>query len=299
MKGSDKAVLLGVVMAVILGFFFFTVLAPKRDQASQLGKDVSDLKAQIAQEQQVAQYGTEAQSKFPQFYARLVVLGKAVPDNADTASLLVQLSAIAHHTNVKFQGISLSATNTAASAAATAGSGSSSTSTSTSSTGTSGSSTSSGGTSTPPPPSSSSSSASSATATPAASTTPAPATEAGAANLPIGATVGSGNLGVMPYSLSFSGNYFQIADFLQGLDNLIHTRGSTVAANGRLMTIDGFSLSDPAGLGPNPQLKVTVAVTSFVTPSSQGLTAGASPSGPAPVTGQPQTQPASAAVSAP
>jgi Tfp pilus assembly protein PilO len=104
----------------------------------------------------------------------------------------------------------------------------------------------------------------------------------------------------MPYSLSFNGDYFAVADFLKGLDDLIHTRGnSEVAANGRLLTIDGFSLSNAQSLGPNPKLSVSVAVTSYVTPSTQGLTAGASPSGPAPSTSTPQTQPASAAVSAP
>src|SRR4029079_16841830 len=165
MKGSDKAVLLGVVMAVILGFFFFTVLAPKRDKASQLGKDVSSMKGQLAQEPQVAQYGEDARSHFPAYYARLVVMGKAVPDSADTSSLLVQLSAIAHRTDVQFQGISLAEESSAASAAAGAGSSSASTSSSTSSstpsTAPSGSSPPSSGTSTTATPPSGSSSTSS------------------------------------------------------------------------------------------------------------------------------------------
>ena len=37
MKGSDKAVVLGVVMAVVLGAFYFMVLSPKREKASSLG----------------------------------------------------------------------------------------------------------------------------------------------------------------------------------------------------------------------------------------------------------------------
>jgi hypothetical protein len=41
---------------------------------------------------------------------------------------------------------------------------------------------------------------------------------------------------------------------------------------------------------------VTLAVTSYVTPAEQGLTAGATPGGPAPSLTQPQTQPVSAAV---
>jgi Tfp pilus assembly protein PilO len=293
MKGSDKAVVLGVVMAVVLIGFYVMVLSPKRDKASQLDKDVADLKSQVSKEQQVAQFGEQARQQFPVFYGRLVVLGKAVPAEADTASLLVQLSAIARRTDVDFRGITLAAGSGDSSSTA---SSSAETTTPTTTTGTSTTST----TSTTPAPSGSSdsSSAAPASSTTAPTTVAAPATEAGAANLPIGASVGPGDLGAMPYNLNFVGNYFQVADFLQGLDGLIHTHGNTqVAADGRLLTIDAFSLSDPRGTGSNPKLTVAISVTSYVTPASQGLTAGATPGGPAPSLTQPQTQPASATVS--
>jgi Tfp pilus assembly protein PilO len=287
-KGSDKAVVLGVVMAVVLVAFYMMALSPKRDKASQLGKDVTALKAQVSSQEQVAQFGEQARQEFPVFYGRLVVLGKAVPAEADTASLLVQLSSIARRTDVDFRGISLAAGGGSSGATASSASPAASTDTSTS-----------GTTSTPAPSGSTGSSdAAPASGTTAPTTTAAPATEAGAANLPIGATVGPGDLGTMPYNLNFVGNYFQVADFLQGLDGLIHTRGnSQVAADGRLLTIDAFSLSDPQGTGPNPKLNVAISVTSYVTPASQGLTAGATPGGPAPSLTQPQTQPASAPVS--
>src|SRR5262249_31691281 len=146
------------------------------------------------------------------------------------------------------------------------------------------------------------STSSSSSATPAASTTTpttisAPATETAAANLPIGAIVGPGDLATMPYNLNFTGSYFQVAKFIQGVDDLIRTHGTTqVAADGRLLTIDGFSLSEPQGTGSNPTLNVAISVTSYVAPASQGLTAGATPSGPADSLTQPQTQPTSATV---
>lgn len=289
MKGSDKAVVLGVLMAVVLVGFYLIVLAPKRDKAGQLGKDVNGLKAEVAQQEQTAQYGEEARSHFPAYYGRLVVLGKAVPDSADTPSLLVQLNHVAAHSHVEFDGISLNASGTSGTATPAPtpppSSGGSS------------------GTSTTPAPSggSTSGTSSSSTATPASSTTPtsAPATEASAASLPIGATVGPDNLAVMPYNLSFSGTYFNVADFLKGLDELIQTKGnSSVAADGRLLTIDGFSLASPSVNPADPTLKVSVAVTSFVTPASEGLTGGATPSGPSSV-GTTPTQPASATVAAP
>ena len=67
-----------------------------------------------------AQYGEQARQQFPTYYGRLVVLGKAVPARADTASLMVQLSAIAHRTDVQFRGISLGAGSGDATATAAA-----------------------------------------------------------------------------------------------------------------------------------------------------------------------------------
>src|SRR5512144_2321204 len=109
MKGSDKAIVLGVVMAVVLAAVFFKVLSPKREKASSLGGEITKLHSQIDQQRQTAQYGEQARQEFPTYYGRLVVLGKAVPGRADTASLMVQLSAIAHRTDVQFRGISLGA----------------------------------------------------------------------------------------------------------------------------------------------------------------------------------------------
>jgi Tfp pilus assembly protein PilO len=102
----------------------------------------------------------------------------------------------------------------------------------------------------------------------------------------------------MPYDMSFEGSYFQVADFLKGVDDLVHMRGSSqVAADGRLLTIDGFSLSPAPDSDPsNPTLTVKLAVTSYVTPSDQGLTVGASPTGPSPSLTQPEVQPTSATV---
>ena len=286
MKGSDKAVVLGVVMAVVLAAFYFMVLAPKREKASSLGDEVTALKGEVATQQQAAQFGEQARQEFPAFYGRLVVMGKAVPDQADSASMLVQLSSLAHRTDVEFRGIEIGAGSADAEAAAASTpppADSSSGSTGTSSTGT---------TSTPAP------SGSSGASPAAATTSPTPATEATAANMPIGAAVGPDGLGTMPYTLTFKGNYFQIANFLKGVDDLVHTHGNTeVAADGRLLTINGFSLSAPRPPSNSPLLKAVLAVTSYVAPATEGLTAGASPTAPSPSLTQPQTQPASATVS--
>jgi Tfp pilus assembly protein PilO len=119
-------------------------------------------------------------------------------------------------------------------------------------------------------------------AAPAATTTsgtePAPATEVEASLLPLGASIGPAGLGVMPYDLTFNGNFFHLADFLKGLDSMVKTNNSNLAVTGRLITINGFDLA--AGPGGFPNLAADIQVTTYLTPPEQGLTAGATPSGP-------------------
>ena len=311
MKGTDRIVLLSLAIVGLLAAFYFMTLAPKRQEASKLGDEVSQLQTSIDEQNQVAQFAEQAREDFPRYYSRLVVLGKAVPDEADSASMLVQLSSIAARTGVDFRGLSLgegssagsSTTSGSASAATTTpttpASGTSTTGTSgtatTSSSGTAATATGTTATTTTPSaaPTGDSATSGSSTATSATtstSTSPVPATEAAAATLPIGASVGPAGLPTLPYSLKFNGSFFDAADFMSGLDSLVRMRDGKVAANGRLLTVDGFTLSNPT-LGAVPQLQVNFAVTSYMTPADQGLTGGATLGGPAPSPVQPQTTP--------
>ncbi len=82
----------------------------------------------------------------------------------------------------------------------------------------------------------------------------------------------------MPYTLAFRGDFFEIADFIEGLDSLVDTTNEEALVDGRLITIDGFSLKeDPERRFP--ELQATFAVTTYLTPPGQGITAGASPGG--------------------
>jgi len=117
---------------------------------------------------------------------------------------------------------------------------------------------------------------------------PAPATEVAASLLPLGATVGPAGLAVMPYEVTFHGNFFQIADFIKGLDSLVKTGGEKVSVDGRLVTIDSFELEAEQEKG-FPHLSASFSLTTYLTPPSQGETAGATPGGPA----EPAATPAS------
>ncbi|MGC1814728.1 MAG: hypothetical protein WA696_11370, partial [Solirubrobacterales bacterium] len=121
-----------------------------------------------------------------------------------------------------------------------------------------------------------------------------------AATLPIGAVVGPGGLPTLPYDLTFRGTFFDISNFIGGIDGLVTPQdgGTQVSSDGRLFTVNGFALNGGAP-GSSPKLDANFLVTTYVTPEEQGLTAGATPSGPAAPSapGTPQAQPASAVVS--
>ena len=265
--------------------FYMLALSPKRAEVSELDEEVTSLETSISQQEQLVAFGEQARKEFPRDYGRMVVLGKAVPDQADSASLMVQLSAMAgdarrrvprhhperpgerggHHHGARPCG---PRTGRAGGGGGRRGRRR-------------------GGTTAP---------------TPAAR--PPTATRRGAG--------GSGDRGGRgeppdrgrrrdppgfrrcPTHLTFKGGFFGIADYMGLVDDLVQFdgKGDQVKVNGRLMTVDGFALKGGRP-GSDPDLDVNLILTSYATPSTQGLTAGATPGGPAP-TGVPEATPASA-----
>jgi hypothetical protein len=87
----------------------------------------------------------------------------------------------------------------------------------------------------------------------------------------------------MPYTLTFEGGFFQISNFIGRIDSLVRSRKAGIAIDGRLLTINGFSLTPAVaeeGAGP-PELKATFSVTTYLTPPGENVAAGATPSAPA------------------
>lgn len=259
MKSSDRLVLIILPAVALVAAFWFLVLSPKREEASSLQEEITRLESEVAEQQQLAEFAQQAREDFPSDYQKVVTLGKAVPDDDDTASLLAQLSGLSARAGVGFRSLQLAESTNGEGAAA------------------------------PPP---APAEAAPTTEEPAAETAPAStapvATEAAAANLPIGATIGPAGLPVMPYTLEFQGDFFGFADFMKGIDDTVSTADGQVSVDGRLMTIDGFDLSRDLEHG-FPSLTASVALTTYVTPPTQGLTADATASGPAPVSAPPAT----------
>jgi Tfp pilus assembly protein PilO len=107
-----------------------------------------------------------------------------------------------------------------------------------------------------------------APATAGSGETPASPTEVAASLLPLGATVGPAGLAVMPYEVTFDGNFFQIADFIKGIDSLVDTKKNQVSVDGRLVTINGFSLEASPDKG-FPALQASFALTTYLTPPEE------------------------------
>lgn len=118
---------------------------------------------------------------------------------------------------------------------------------------------------------------------PGASTSYPSPTEVAASTMPLGASIGPAGLAVMPYTLTFTGSFFHVADFIHGLDDLVQTKNEQVEVTGRLITINDFSLAEDSGKG-FPYLEASFTVTTFLVPPEQGVTAGASPTSPEPST---------------
>jgi Tfp pilus assembly protein PilO len=107
MKVSDKSIVFGVLVVVFAIGFYMLALAPKRQKTSELNDQIDQIHASIEQQESVASYAEQARKEFPRYYGRLVVLGKAVPAQADTASMLVQLNSISGQNHLDFRSIEL------------------------------------------------------------------------------------------------------------------------------------------------------------------------------------------------
>jgi hypothetical protein len=251
MKSSDRAVLMGLVIVGLGAMFWFMLLAPKREEVSNLEADVEKVRTELQQAEATVSTARAAEADYKSNYRTVVTLGKAVPSDADSPSLMTQLQTIADRAEVDFRELELVP----------------------------------GASSEPTPTQQTTTDQAAAptdTATPTA--TAAPPTESAAATLPLGASVGPAGLPTMPYKLVFSGEFFEMADFLEGLDGLVGKDDEALEVGGRLMTVNGFTVSPPPG-DPEGPLVMELTMTTYVTPADQGVTAGASPAAPAPATG--------------
>jgi hypothetical protein len=115
----------------------------------------------------------------------------------------------------------------------------------------------------------------------AASTTPTAAT-----------TAASAVFTPMPFTFIFKGSFAGLAHLFNQVEGFaVRTNTGGLAVNGRLLTIQGVTITPESGgsagnktaggsSASSGALTATVTATAYVLPATQGLTGGASPSGP-------------------
>jgi Tfp pilus assembly protein PilO len=248
MSQSNRIIVAMLAVVVLAVAFWMLLLSPKKEEVSKLDKQVAKQEQLLAAHQAEVQRGLAAQKAFPSAYRDLIVLGKAAPVDDDTASLIVQLSRTARKAGVRFETFLLAPSG--------------------------------GGETEPSEPA--------PAPEPGQSSSSVPPTEVAASTMPIGASIGPAGLAVMPYTLTFKGNFFNVADFIHGLDSLVRSNNEKVEVTGRLITINAFTLTEDT-TKRFPALEAEFTVTTFLVPPEQGVTAGATPSSPEPSTTQVST----------
>ncbi|MFN8133095.1 MAG: hypothetical protein U0R70_16245 [Solirubrobacteraceae bacterium] len=263
MTRRDRIVVLILVGVAALAAFWFLVLGPKRDEADKLGKQAAAAELRRDQAQASVDASRAARAQYAADYATVARLGKAVPVDDDVPGLVYQLSATAGQAGVDFRSVKLDAGGAGGSSASSSAPAPSAPSSS----GSQGASGQSGSGSQP-------------VAAPAPG---AAASQSATATLPPGATVGPAGFPTMPFSFTFEGSFFRLADFFRDVERYIKPAKDTVAVRGRLLMVNGISLT-AAGRG-FPLMRAQVSAMAYLLPADQGLTNGASPA--APGTGQP------------
>jgi Tfp pilus assembly protein PilO len=283
MSDRDRKILLAIVPVVVIIAYWFLLLAPKKEEASTASAELTKQEQRRdAAKAEVAQ-AASAKTDFRSDYTQIVRLGKAIPAQVDMPSLLVQLEGAAEGTDIRFTKISAGQRKVPEVApAATAGtpppegSGESTTPAANA-----------GGQPAQSGPGQAGESANNAAAQSGVDATTSTTAREGA--LPIGggsttaapgeAAASPVGLETVPLEMEFVGDFFRLADFFHDIKRFVHVVNQDVVVNGRLVTIDSVSYaSDPILF---PRLRAPIKATVYLSPKTQGVTAGATPEGPA------------------
>jgi Tfp pilus assembly protein PilO len=287
LSARDKKILVVLVPVVVLAAYWFLLLAPKREEASTAATALAEQQERLETARTASRAAEGAQQSFEVSYAQLVRLGKAIPSSVDMPSLLVQLDAAAAGTGIQFTNITAGERTAAAPALPTA-SGSESRPVEA------------GGEAAQSVPGATVEHANSVQQATDARISEAEQTDldtqtstSGGGGLPVGggaapagtaapATTAPAGLETVPLELEFAGNFFNLADFFHDVKRFVRVANQDVLVSGRLLTVEGVSWASDAE--NFPRLTATVTATIYLSPQAQGVTAGATPQGPAPTT---------------
>jgi hypothetical protein len=301
MTDRDRKILLSVIPLVLLLAYYFLLFSPRREEASKASKDLSTQQKRVTDAQAKVSAATASKTTFASDYTQMVRLGKAIPSKIDMPSLIVQLDQASTGTGIKFTKIATGERDAGATPPAA-------TDSSPSTGGTSGNGTNGqpaaaaggqqAGTSFGKSTEKANNTAASENKNAASAGSTADSKAGDSSSGSSGSTDSSGapaagsapppGLETVPLNLEFEGNFFNLANFFHKLKRMVYVKGNNVAVSGRLVTVDSIKYSSDPDLFP--KIKAEITATVFLSPETQGTTAGASPSGPA----APSTTPAAA-----
>lgn len=102
---------LGALAAVIaIAAYWMLILSPKREEAAALGTEISSVQQQLVEAQSQLATFRKAKDSYKANYATVARLGKAVPEDDDIRSLMVQVESAAEDTGVDFRTIQIGQT---------------------------------------------------------------------------------------------------------------------------------------------------------------------------------------------
>jgi hypothetical protein len=279
----DRKIIAALAVLGVLAGYWFLLLSPKRAEVTKLDDDVAAQRQQLETARQQLAGAEAARTSFTSDYAEIVRLGKAIPATVDMPSLLVQLDRAAKGTRIDFDKIAVGAR-------VPAGNGQQG-----------------GGAPPAQPDGAAAPGGEQAGSAPGQAVEQAGETAADAqtsANAREGSVpVGGGDTGApsggstpaaapaapgldtVPLTFAFEGTFFHLADFFHRLKRFVHVNGEQIVVRGRLMTIDGVTMT----VTDDGALTATVKATVYLAPKSEGTAAGATPQGPAPQGEQPQS----------
>jgi Tfp pilus assembly protein PilO len=91
----------------------------------------------------------------------------------------------------------------------------------------------------------------------------------------------------VPISLEFTGNFYDLNDFLFRLRSLVAVRGGALQASGRLFSVDSLEFTQGSGGFPNISAKINVKAYVYGTGAAPAPTTPAAPATPAPTPSDP------------
>lgn len=257
----DKKILTLLVPIALIGVYWFLILAPKRDESAAIQQQLSQAQSEQQTAESQAASVAGAKQNFAADYTTVIRLGKAVPTTVDMPSLLMQLDRAARGTGIDFDKVSMGDRQAAPAPAAAPAGGSGS------------------------------AQSGPGKAKQAAQNGANQASNTGTLNGAQPASSGSSSGSTSPTSgasapglesvgldFSFSGTFFDLADFFHRMKRFVRVVNDNVVVRGRLMTIDSFNWKTDPEKWPN--LTAEVHSTVYLAPKAQGVSAGATPQGP-------------------